>query len=186
MTGVKGYYRDLVHACYQVAKVAQGQLPLEGISSGRFLSGVCLLLGGEATVKIVGERTLSTNDMLQGGRCSHAALTAGVRWFDLRTDQSSPVPSSPLPPIPIHIGFFARASDGLDGPTAFGAGAWSTEEMIRDAEEAEMAKQCLASGDSYGFFLRNKSDANRGHFLPARLTGTNVMDLFMCLIGVYA
>lgn len=124
--------------------------------------------------------------MLQGGRCSHAALTAGVRWFDLRTDQSSPVPSSPLPPIPIHIGFFARASDGLDGPTAFGAGAWSTEEMIRDAEEAEMAKQCLASGDSYGFFLRNKSDANRGHFLPARLTGTNVMDLFMCLIGVYA
>ncbi|VDK32045.1 unnamed protein product [Taenia asiatica] len=186
VTGEKEYYRDLVHACYQVAKVARDQLPLKGISSGRLLGGVCLLLGGEATVKVIGERALSTNDSIHGGRCSHAALTAGVRWFDLRTDQSSPSPSSPLPPISVHIGFFARASDGLDGPTAFGAGAWSTEEMIRDAEEAKMARQCLASGDSYGFFLRSQSDGSRGHFLPARLTGTNVMDLFMCLIGVYA
>ncbi|EUB64558.1 Glycerate kinase [Echinococcus granulosus] len=182
VTGRKEYYRDLVHACYLVAKVASGQLPLEGISRGRFLSGVCLLLGGEATVKVVGERAQSIN----GGRCSHAALTAGVHWFDLRTDQSSPSPPPPHPPVSVHISLFARASDGLDGPTAFGAGAWSTEEMIRDAEEAKMARQCLASGDSYGFFVRSQVDADRGHFLPARLTGTNVMDLFMCLIGVYA
>ncbi|VDM32512.1 unnamed protein product [Hydatigera taeniaeformis] len=186
VTGRKEYYRDLVHACYEVAKVAKGQLSLESIPRGRFLSGVCLLLGGEGTVKIADERAVGTKDPVRGGRCSHAALTAGVHWFDLRTDQPPSASPPPPPSITVHIGFFARASDGLDGPTAFGAGAWSTEEMIRDEQEANIARQCLASGDSYGYFLRSQMNPDRGHFLPSSLTGTNVMDLFMCLIGVYA
>lgn len=105
--------------------------------------------------------------------------------YEIRTNSKSPPPSSA--PTSVRISFFARASDGLDGPTAFGAGAWSTEEMIENATEADRAKRYLLTGDSYGFFEKSgRIGAEKGHYLPARLTGTNVMDLFMCLIGIYA
>ncbi|VDO02459.1 unnamed protein product [Rodentolepis nana] len=175
----KTYYRDLVHACYQVAKVANEQISMGHTSSGQFLSGICLLFGGEATVK-ANVKSVTSN----GGRCSHAALATALRLYELQANSNSN--SSPSSPTPIHISFYARASDGLDGPTAFGAGAWSTDELIEDSAEADRAKQCLMSCDSYGYFANgSKIDADKGHYLPARLTGTNVMDLFMCLIGIY-
>lgn len=176
----KTYYHDLVHACYQVAKAANEQINAGRTCSGQFLSGICLLFGGEATVK-VNAKSFTSN----GGRCSHAALATALRLYEIQVI-SNPN-SSPLSPSSIHISFYARASDGLDGPTAFGAGAWSTEQMIEDSAEAGRAEQSLMVGDSYGYFSNgSRIDADKGHYLPARLTGTNVMDLFMCLIGIYA
>lgn len=131
----------------------------------------------------MGSHSTSENPA-RGGRCSHAALVSALRWFGLHSDNSEQ--SSSHSPVLVRIGLFARASDGLDGPTAFGAGAWSTDTMIVDLEEAEVAKQCLISGDSYGYFERSRTDWEKGHMLRASLTGTNVMDLFMCLIGLYA
>ncbi|VUZ55258.1 unnamed protein product [Hymenolepis diminuta] len=180
LVGKKTYYHDLVHACYQVSKAAYEQISAGGTCPGQFLSGICLLFGGEATVK-VNAKSFTSN----GGRCSHAALATALRFYEIQSI-SNPN-SSPLSPTSIHISFYARASDGLDGPTAFGAGAWSTDRMIEDSAEAGRAKQSLMIGDSYGYFSNGgRTDADKGHYLPARLTGTNVMDLFMCLIGIYA
>ncbi|KAM7540400.1 hypothetical protein Aperf_G00000040648 [Anoplocephala perfoliata] len=176
----KMYYRDLIHACYQVAKAATEHIATGHIPPGRFLSGICLLFGGEATVKVS-----AMSDSSHGGRCSHAALVTALRLYEIRAN-SKPRPP-PSPAASIHISFFARASDGLDGPTAFGAGAWSTEELIENAAEAARAKKYLSVGNSYGFFEESgRIGAEKGYYLPARLTGTNVMDLFMCLIGIYA
>ncbi|VDD80442.1 unnamed protein product [Mesocestoides corti] len=179
ITDKKEYYRDLVQGCYQVAKAVNGLGDAGRKQKGRFLGGLCLLLGGEATVKV---RPVKRPEPANGGRCSHAALTASLRWYDLRSGENE----HHLCRNTVDMSFFARASDGLDGPSAFGAGAWSSMWMIRDASEAEFAKQCLEYGDSYGFFTKSKLEPERGHYLPARLTGTNVMDLFMCLINVYA
>nr|CDS29067.1 glycerate kinase [Hymenolepis microstoma] len=181
LIGKKTYYRDLVHACYQVAKVANEEISMNHTSSGQFLSGICLIFGGEATVK-VNVKSLTSN----GGRCSHAALATALRLYELQANSNSKS-SPPSSPTSIQISFYARASDGLDGPTAFGAGAWSTDELIEDSAEAGRAKQCLMACDSYGYFANgSRIDADKGHYLPAQLTGTNVMDLFMCLIGIYA
>lgn len=182
VTDKKENYRDLLHGCYQVAKmVLQKPMGSKRPRRGDFLGGLCLLMGGEATVKVgPSKRT----EHVHGGRCSHAALTASLRWYELESANAYSRTATDLTPYNVDIGFFARASDGLDGPSAFGAGAWTSLRMINNPERAELATKCLQCGDSYGFFRRLQLTDAEGHFLPARLTGTNVMDLFACMINV--
>ncbi|KAL7061840.1 hypothetical protein AAHC03_0835 [Spirometra sp. Aus1] len=170
---------DLLYACLQLAnKVKRLQ------SSGKPVPafGLCLLFGGEATVKI---QHPSNPTPVNGGRCSHAALAAALRWYHLRVQADSKPSVGDTNSYPVKIEFFARASDGLDGPSAYGAGARSFSDLIRVPEMAELASDCLKRGDSYGFFDRiQSSHGEEKLYLPARLTGTNVMDLFMCLLVI--
>ncbi|KAF5399316.1 Glycerate kinase [Paragonimus heterotremus] len=134
--------------------------------------GICLLLGGEATVTVPSVR-LDTTPL--GGRCSHFALTAAVRWYELKQDEHEYEIQK------FHkIGLLAGASDGLDGPTACGGGVWVSalpRPTINSPDLYSSALQNLEHCNSYGFFKQYDADA----ILPAKLTNTNVMDL---IIGI--
>ncbi|VDL96284.1 unnamed protein product, partial [Schistocephalus solidus] len=171
-------YSDLLFACL---KLANDLKSLQSIGKPAPAFGLCLLFGGEATVKI---RPPSSRSPVNGGRCSHAALTTALRWYHLRT-QSGTTPSvNDANSCHVEIEFLARASDGLDGPSAYGAGAWSSSDLIQSPKVAELASDCLKRGDSYGFFDRVQSQDEKKLYLPACLTGTNVMDLFICLLKI--
>ncbi|OON16436.1 MOFRL family protein [Opisthorchis viverrini] len=127
--------------------------------------GIVFLLGGEATVVVPHKINPSTS---VGGRCSHLALSAAIRWFELM--QGSELPTS------VDIGLLAGASDGLDGPAACGGGMWvSASDAICTENTYHEAEEELRRCNSYGFFRKN----HIGTILPARLTNTNVMDLLI-------
>ncbi|KAA3677577.1 glycerate 2-kinase [Paragonimus westermani] len=134
--------------------------------------GICLLLGGEATVTVP-SFGLETTPL--GGRCSHFALAAAVRWYELKQNEHEYATQK------FHkIGLLAGASDGLDGPTACGGGVWVSafpQPTINSPGLYRSALQCLEHCNSYGFFKECDADV----ILPAKLTNTNVMDL---MIGV--
>jgi hydroxypyruvate reductase/glycerate 2-kinase len=121
----------------------------------RFRAPACVLIGGETTV------TLGPSPG-KGGRNQEfvlAALThlgeAGLR----------------------NLCVLSGGTDGEDGPTD-AAGAWATTETARTARSLGLNPEIfLARHDAYPFFERV------GSLLKTGLTGTNVMDLRIILVG---
>ena len=73
--------------------------------------------------------------------------------------------------------FLAAGTDGTDGPTE-AAGAFATGSTMSRAASIEFdAHEFLARNDSYHFF--NPLD----DLLVTGPTGTNVMDLYLMLVG---
>ncbi len=145
---------------------------LEGVASetGRFLAGLargvrregrpaaapaCVVMGGEATVDLGDAPGL-------GGRNQEVALSAlvelGLRDLD-------------------DVALLSAGTDGEDGPTD-AAGALVTRRTLEAANEQELdALDALARHDAYPFFDATDSLVRTG------LTGTNVMDLRVLLVG---
>lgn len=113
---------------------------------------ICLLFGGEPTVKVSGDGL--------GGRNLHLALYLSTK-IDKRKD----------------ITILCAGTDGTDGPTD-AAGAVIDNETIRKATEKNINPQVfLQNSDSYHFFQQ----AGGGHIITGN-TGTNVMDIIVALI----
>ncbi len=72
---------------------------------------------------------------------------------------------------------FCAGSDGTDGPTD-AAGAWCDGNTLQRAVGRGLSPdEYLARNDSYGFFSKT------GNLIKTGPTGTNLMDLYMLLIG---
>jgi hydroxypyruvate reductase len=118
----------------------------------RATPGSCLIWGGETTVRLPADHGL-------GGRCQQLALSAAETLADLGTAAT----------------ILAAGTDGQDGP-APAAGALvdgQTWTLSRDAD-ADPAR-ALARCDAFGAL--HAADA----LLPARHTGTNVMDIVVAV-----
>ena len=114
---------------------------------------VCLIYGGETTVKHSGQG--------KGGRNQELALSAIIELQDFGKDFS----------------LLCAGTDGTDGPTD-AAGAVISRRVISNMENLELQPEAfLQKHDSYTFF--EKTDG----LLKTGPTGTNVMDLVIALIG---
>lgn len=123
--------------------------------------GLCLLSGGEPTVKVQGSGL--------GGRNQELALRISVdieqvndeclKWFDIM--------------------FFSGGTDGIDGPTD-ACGAFGYPGLVKIAQTQNLNPlQFIENNDSYGFYSlynNNKDLLKIGH------TGTNVMDIHVLII----
>ena len=138
------------------------------------LSG-CIIWGGETTVLLAGppQATITAargglatsvrTNLPPGGRCQELALAAARRLAEAGGDAS-------------RVTILAAGTDGRDG-TADAAGAFAHESIwaaIRDSgRDPEVA---LARHESHAAL------AAAGALLPARATGTNVMDVVIGLV----
>ncbi|XP_043826278.1 glycerate kinase [Dromiciops gliroides] len=119
---------------------------------------VCLLAGGEPTVRLRGSG--------KGGRNQELALRVAVEM-------------SGSPPSAWEALFLSGGTDGQDGPTE-AAGAWVTPGLASEAAaEGLDVAAFLANNDSNTFFRRLKGGV---HLLCTGLTGTNVMDIHLLLL----
>jgi glycerate 2-kinase len=115
---------------------------------------VCLLSGGETTVTL-------TPDHGKGGRNTEFVLALFAA----------------LQPMPKDVVILSGGTDGEDGPTD-AAGAIGDAATLQRAQKMELdVAGFLARHDSYTFF------AATGDLLKTGLTGTNVMDVRVVLIG---
>ncbi|TPP62405.1 Glycerate kinase [Fasciola gigantica] len=131
-----------------------------------------ILLGGETTTVGPLSYTLDEEKPV-GGRCSHMALSAAIRWYEMAHEKE-------LKGLNFgqEVTLLAAASDGLDGPSFGGAGVWvayPTEPVITGRLVFEDAVNALNKKDSYGFFRQHAPSC----IIPAKLTDTNVMDIFI-------
>ncbi|NXG37198.1 GLCTK kinase, partial [Dromaius novaehollandiae] len=145
-----------------------GLNPAEALQALRGLGPdrpVCILAGGETTVRLQGSG--------KGGRNQELALRVGLGLHRARAAEAG----SPLRSC--EIVFLSGGTDGQDGPTA-AAGAFSGPELVEEARREGLdAEAFLSNNDSYTFF----SQVQRGHhLLVTGLTGTNVMDIQAILI----
>ena len=130
---------------------------LKKIRAEKVKNRLCLLLGGETTVKVKGKGI--------GGRNQELARAAALKLNQLK---------------PHHlITFLSAGTDGIDGPCPT-AGAVVTVNTVTVAKAAGLdAEEYLENNDSYTFF-RNVADGlyhvRTGH------TETNVMDIVVILI----
>lgn len=130
--------------------------------------GLCFVLGGETTVRV--KRMEDGSIATKGGRCSHLALQCAIRWYELMRDREDYTG--------LHCGLLAGASDGLDGPGAYGGGVWvntSPDATIATEDAYHEAVEFLRTCNSYTFFQVHKPNC----IIPARLTNTNVMDILI-------
>ncbi|XP_077181950.1 glycerate kinase [Paroedura picta] len=128
---------------------------------------VCLLAGGETTVRLQGTG--------KGGRNQELAL-----WVALELHRAKVSGDGTC--LEKHEALFlSGGTDGQDGPTE-AAGAFSSQELVGMAEqEGFNVEAFLSNNDSYTFFARFQSGR---HLLTTGLTGTNVMDIHAALIKV--
>ncbi|XP_068550975.1 glycerate kinase [Anas acuta] len=150
------------------------ELDIPGLNLAEFLQAlrglgpekpVCILAGGETTVRLRGTG--------KGGRNQELALRVGLGLHRAQgTEASSPLGRC-------EIIFLSGGTDGQDGPTG-AAGAFCSPELVDEAfQEGLDAEAFLSNNDSYTFF----SHFQRGrHLLVTGLTGTNVMDIQAVLI----
>ncbi|NWZ32619.1 GLCTK kinase, partial [Asarcornis scutulata] len=150
------------------------ELDIPGLNLAEFLQAlqglepekpVCILAGGETTVRLRGSG--------KGGRNQELALRVGLGLHRAQGAEAS----SPLGRC--EIIFLSGGTDGQDGPTG-AAGAFCSPELVDEAfQEGLDAEAFLSNNDSYTFF----SHFQRGrHLLVTGLTGTNVMDIQAVLI----
>lgn len=145
--------------CYfHFHKEAAGQL-LEALNCGN--GTICLVVGGEPTVRIRGNGL--------GGRNQELAMRISQL---LAVDEKME-----------NVTFLAAGTDGIDGPTN-AAGAigcsqvlWDFEQLLTPGERT--FAQYLANNDSYHFY---KSLRDGKYHVITGHTGTNVMDLHLMVI----
>lgn len=111
---------------------------------------VCLIAGGETTVRLRGRG--------RGGRNQELALAAALSLA--KTGEPN-------------VTLLAGGTDGTDGPTDAAGALVDGETVARGRAAGADAASALASNDSYTFFARE------GGALVTGPTGTNVMDLVL-------
>lgn len=121
---------------------------------------ICIIAGGETTVRIRGNGV--------GGRNQELAL----RISHLLAQQSSNEWSD-------RVHFLSAGTDGIDGPTE-AAGALASARIGRDGSAHGVnLSEFIEANDSYSFYRR--LDGGRWHVMTGN-TGTNVMDLHLLLV----
>lgn len=113
---------------------------------------ICLISGGEPTVKITGSGI--------GGRNQELALRFASTCKRNNVEK---------------ILFLSAGTDGIDGPNPAAGAALSSDNL----EEITEVETCLKNNDSYNFF---KNYNNGKHHIITGHTGTNVMDLHIIII----
>lgn len=128
---------------------------------------VCLLAGGETTVKVRGAG--------RGGRNQELVLGA---LLELGPDVTSATASGAPDPVSARtITVGSIGTDGIDGPTDAAGAVAGAGALARAAELGIDPRAALDHNDSHGFFDRV------GGLLRTGSTGTNVMDVQVFLIG---
>ncbi len=118
---------------------------------------ICLLSGGETTVKVTGTG--------KGGRNQELALAFAIEIAGA-----------------MGITMLSAGTDGTDGPTD-ATGAIVDGGTVAEAERLGIrAREYLKNNDSYGFFERLDSGGAKKHHLKTGPTGTNVMDMQIIII----
>lgn len=121
---------------------------------------VCLILGGEITVKVTGNG--------KGGRNQELALqfSKDISYFENLLDS-------------FEIYFLSAGTDGIDGPTD-AAGAIGYLGIIANAKKENLAvEKFIVDNDSYNFY----KEFQNGYFhVITGHTGTNVMDIHLIII----
>lgn len=123
---------------------------------------LCLIGGGESTVKVKGSGT--------GGRNQEMVLAWAVEIAEIAEEL----------PSDLQLLFLSAGTDGIDGPTD-AAGAVACPGLVSTAKQQGLHSHTfLVNNDSYAFFR----DVDRGAFhVVTGHTGTNVMDLHViCFI----
>ncbi|VDP83041.1 unnamed protein product [Echinostoma caproni] len=162
---------SILQTCYDEIQAAAEEHSVDYLA-------LCILLGGETTTVVQSTLTDNTEKSI-GGRCSHMALAATLRWYEMMRESDS------QPADYRHeVTLLAGATDGLDGPAVGGAGVWVNSQGEPVLTNERLFKDALSSlerSDSYGFFLKHAPSC----VIPPRLTGTNVMDIFISTAGIY-
>jgi glycerate-2-kinase len=145
---LQGEARDAAHFLAERARQAQAASP----PAGR----MCLLSGGETTVRVLGSG--------RGGRNQELALAFA------REISGTP-----------GIVMLSAGTDGIDGPTD-AAGAIVDGETVKRGEALGLpAAVFLENNDSYGFFSELDARSAERHHVRTGATGTNVMDIQVIL-----
>jgi hydroxypyruvate reductase len=114
---------------------------------------MCIVSGGETTVRVVGAG--------RGGRNQELALALAIALPDLGR-----------PVLGASIG-----TDGVDGPTDAAGARIASDTMARAAEQELRPLKYLEANDAYAFF------AALGDLIRTGPTRTNVGDLQVVLLG---
>jgi glycerate-2-kinase len=119
---------------------------------------VCLLQGGEMTVKVAGSG--------KGGRNQHFVLSA------LKELQDRSIPA-----YPVNFTILSGGTDGTDGPTD-AAGAFADPTTLAKAFQKGLSpREYLENYDAYSFFQQT------GDLLITGPTQTNVMDIMLAIVN---
>ncbi|XP_077133079.1 glycerate kinase [Ranitomeya variabilis] len=125
--------------------------------------GVCVLCGGETTVRVQGKG--------RGGRNQELALRVAAQWHQSMAAMQG-----------CEVVFLSGGTDGQDGPTP-AAGAVSYPQLVEQARRSGLDVEAfLTASDSYGFFSEFQ---NGRRLLVTGLTGTNVMDVQVLLVQLH-
>nr|HQT27624.1 MOFRL family protein [Burkholderiales bacterium] len=137
-------------AARRLARIAQQRMKT-------MKAGMCLLSGGETTVRVAGKG--------KGGRNQEFALAFAIEIEDAEG-----------------VTLLSAGTDGTDGPTD-AAGAIVDGETCSSARKLGLDPlHFLEANDSYRFFGKLDSlSGKRNHFKPGP-TGTNVMDIQIVLL----
>lgn len=128
----------------------------------RAAPGSCLIWGGETTVRLPERHGL-------GGRCQQLALAAAETLHD------SALPAPRRDERPVRAAVLAAGTDGRDGPAPAAGALVDGETWRRSAAAAGDPARALAHCDAYGALAAAEA------ILPARETGTNVMDIVVAV-----
>ncbi|XP_072928736.1 glycerate kinase-like isoform X1 [Hemitrygon akajei] len=132
------------------------------LSSGK---PICLLAGGETTVRLQGKG--------KGGRNQELALHVALELYQAK----SSIPQDPL--TEHEIVFLSAGTDGQDGPTE-AAGAFAYTKLVEKASlEGLNVEDFLNNNDSFTFFTKFNKGAD---LIVTGLTSTNVMDVQAIII----
>ncbi|KFQ33690.1 Glycerate kinase, partial [Merops nubicus] len=150
------------------------ELQVPGLNLAEFLEAlrglepekpVCILAGGETTVRLRGAG--------KGGRNQELALRVGLGLHRAWAAGAS------SPSGRCELIFLSAGTDGQDGPTE-AAGAFCSPKLVAEAlREGLDVETFLSNNDSYTFFSQFQGGH---HLLVTGLTGTNVMDIHALLI----
>jgi hydroxypyruvate reductase len=118
---------------------------------------VCLISGGETTVRVTGGGT--------GGRNQELALAFAIEIAGTKG-----------------ITLLSAGTDGTDGPTD-AAGAVVDGRTVTEAYKLGLdAGESLKDNDSYAFFDKLDKESGSRHHLKTGPTGTNVMDIQIIIV----
>ncbi|MBL8996670.1 MAG: DUF4147 domain-containing protein [Gemmatimonadales bacterium] len=143
--------------------VARSALQGDATAAGRTLAhslaraapGSCLIWGGETTVRLPADHGL-------GGRCQQLALAAAEVFDDVGAREAW---------------LLAAGTDGRDGPAPAAGALVHADSWRTSAERGGDPRRSLARCDAHAAL-----DA-AGALIPARDTGTNVMDIVVAVRG---
>lgn len=141
----------ILHAQPNFEKELMEALEVESVN------GICIVSGGETTVKVTGDG--------QGGRNQELAL----RFTKLAFDAQNPLIND--------IFFLSCGTDGIDG-NCDAAGGIGGIKILSPRSISNVMKEYIFRNDSYNFYKNFSS----GYHIITGHTGTNVMDINLLII----